>query len=159
MSNTPDLLDLLRLACGQGKMRLHVWFGSERGHQANLANAGDGWTVEHDRDPLVAIEKVLRIRFGKMLERKRAGEDTEGSIHQAHRDDSRHQFTEASEVDGSAVDDGIRYVLSRRGFVDDKTIDGIIDEVLDRIWGKDPQPNLHSITMTTAAVDEFEALL
>jgi hypothetical protein len=52
-------------------MRLNVWFGAEKGHQANLANPGQGWTVEHDRDPLEAIAKVLRVRFGKMLERQR----------------------------------------------------------------------------------------
>ena len=71
-----DLPDLLRLACGQGKMRLNVWFGARengRKHQANLANSGNGWTIDYDEDPLEAITKVLRIRFGAMLERQRSG--------------------------------------------------------------------------------------
>lgn len=80
-----DLPDLLRIACAQGKMRLNVWHSAERGHQANLANTGDGWTCHSDRDPLVAIEAVLRVRYGKMLERKRAGLSTEGAVHPAHR--------------------------------------------------------------------------
>jgi hypothetical protein len=70
----PDLPDLLRLACGQGQMRLNVWFGARengRKHQANLANSGHGWTIDYDEDPLEAITKVLRIRFGAMLERQR----------------------------------------------------------------------------------------
>lgn len=70
----PDLPDLLRLACGQGQMRLNVWFGARangRKHQANIANSGNGWTVDYDEDPLEAIAKVLRIRFGAMLERQR----------------------------------------------------------------------------------------
>lgn len=76
MNFPSDLPDLLRLACGQGQMRLNVWFGAEKGHQANLANAGQGWTVEYDRDPLEAIAKALRVRFGAMLERQRqAGDD------------------------------------------------------------------------------------
>lgn len=68
---TADLPDLLRLACRQGSLRLHVWHSAERGHQANLANSGQGWTVDHDRDPLEAIAKVLRTRYGSMLERER----------------------------------------------------------------------------------------
>lgn len=74
-----DLADLLRLACTQGKLRLNVFFSAERGHQANVANAGNGWTVEYDRDPLDAIEKALRQRFGAKLERQRAA-DAEGLI-------------------------------------------------------------------------------
>lgn len=69
-----DLPDLLRLACGQGQMRLNVGFGARangRKHQANLANAGQGWTIDYDEDSLEAITKVLRARFGAMLERQR----------------------------------------------------------------------------------------
>jgi hypothetical protein len=85
----PDLPDLLRLACRQGKMRLNVWFGARengRGHQANLANSGDGWTVDYDADPLEAITKVLRVRYGKMLERERVGQDSDHTVHPAHDD-------------------------------------------------------------------------
>jgi hypothetical protein len=70
----PDLPDLLRLACRQGSMRLNLFFGARqdtgRGYQANLANSGNGWTVDYDGDPLEAMTKVLRTRFGKMLERE-----------------------------------------------------------------------------------------
>jgi hypothetical protein len=66
-----DLPDLLRLACRTGKMRLNVCFSAQNGHQASLARSGQGWTVEHDRDALAAIEKVLRQQFGPMLERER----------------------------------------------------------------------------------------
>lgn len=66
-----DLPDLLRAACASGKMRLHVGHSAERGHQANLANSGDGWTINYDRDPLEAIAKVLRTRFGRQVERQR----------------------------------------------------------------------------------------
>lgn len=68
----PDLPDLLRLACRQGRMRLNTVFSAANGHQANLARSGQGWTVDSDPDPLVAIEKVLRAQFGSMLERERA---------------------------------------------------------------------------------------
>lgn len=72
-----DLPDLLRLACGQGQMRLNVFFGARangRKHQANLANSGNGWTIDYDEDPLEAIARVLRIRFGAVLERQRQNE-------------------------------------------------------------------------------------
>jgi hypothetical protein len=83
---TADLPDLLRIACAQGKMRLHVGFSAQRGHQASLANAADGWTVASNRDPLEAITDVLRQRYGKMLERQRAGRsDAADAVHPAHR--------------------------------------------------------------------------
>jgi hypothetical protein len=85
----PDLPDLLRLACGQGKLRLNVWFGAEKGHQANLANSGQGWTVEYDRDCLEAITRVLRVRYGPMLERMRAGASERAAsdaVHIAHKE-------------------------------------------------------------------------
>lgn len=67
-----DLLDLLRLACSTGKLRLNVWHVGGKGHQANLARqVGDGWTIEHDEDPLVAIEKALRTQHGGWLDRLR----------------------------------------------------------------------------------------
>lgn len=72
MSFPPDLPDLLRLACRTGKMRINTFFSAQNGHQASLARSGQGWTVDHDRDPLVAIERVLRQQFGPMLERERA---------------------------------------------------------------------------------------
>jgi hypothetical protein len=90
----PDLLDLLRLACRQGRMRLNTSFGAGRGHQANLANSGSGWTIDSDPDPLEAIAKVLRIRFGKALERQRTGDpDAADAIHSEHRDDQGGRYT------------------------------------------------------------------
>jgi hypothetical protein len=82
----PDLPDLLRIACSQGKMRLHVSHSSQRGHQASLANAADGWTVSSNRDSLEAIIDVLRQRYGKMLDRQRAGDPLAAeAVHPAHR--------------------------------------------------------------------------
>lgn len=86
MTHPPDLPDLLRIACRQGKMRLNVGFSAANGHQANLANSGDGWTIHSDRDPLVAITEALRIRYGAMLERQRAGDpNAADAVHPAHR--------------------------------------------------------------------------
>jgi hypothetical protein len=90
----PDLPDLLRIACGQGKLRLNVWISAQSGHQANLANAGDGWTVHSDADPLVAITEVLRIRYGGMLERQRQGRtDAAEAVHPAHRSGGGGRYT------------------------------------------------------------------
>lgn len=69
-----DLPDLLRLACGQGKMMLNVWFGSPRGYQVNHARSGNGWNIEYDQDCLEGICTVLRKQFGSMLERERANQ-------------------------------------------------------------------------------------
>jgi hypothetical protein len=70
-----DLIDLLRLACSTGKLRLNVWHSAKNGYQANLArNSTDGWTVEHDKDPLKALEKALRAQHGGWLDRLRAEE-------------------------------------------------------------------------------------
>jgi hypothetical protein len=108
-----DIPDLLRLACAQGKVRLNVGFSARDGHQANLANSGEGWTVHADHDPLVAIEAVLRTRFGKMLERERTGEPTDGSVHPAHAGPVKGQFTSRQDAGLPAVQIDIEEAIAR----------------------------------------------
>lgn len=171
-----DLPDLLRLACGQGKMRFNVWFGkTERGreYQANLADSGDGWSVEYHRDPLEAMAKVLRVRFGNMLERERAklASDDSDCFLKHHLPDGGKPFCDCEEregdhsgcVDGDDIRDAIRFV-SVRLQMDDAFANAFANAVLDALYGKDAQPNLHAVDMTTAGaapaaeVDEFSAL-
>lgn len=168
-----DLPDLLRLACGSGKLRLNVFHGASAEHgpryQANLANSGNGWTVDYRRDPLEAIAVVLRTRYGAMLERERAklaaGERDCGLHH--HLPDGGAPYCDCGGIDGDGIEDGIAFVLSRRG-VADADIWPIVEEVLDRIYGSDPQNSLHKVEMITAGAalpapaaaidDEFSAL-
>lgn len=94
-----DLPDLLRLACRTGKMRLNVCFSAQNGHQASLARSGQGWTVEHDRDALAAIEKVLRQQFGPMLERERQSRTAQASTADGRQIDLEEAIARASPVE------------------------------------------------------------
>jgi hypothetical protein len=172
-----DLPDLLRLACGQGKMRLYTSFSAERGHQSALARTGDGWDSDTDSDCLVSMTKVLRQRFGNMLEREReknvsSFSDTLLSHNMSEAEVAefinRGCDCEPADDDGIGSDeleDGIAFALSRRGF-DDALIWAIVDEVMERIYGAPYIGDcLHEVEMTTAGAHEpqpdndFEALL
>lgn len=126
-------------------MRLNVWFGKRengRGYQANLANSGDGWTVEYHPDPLEAITKALSARFGAALLRERlaAPEDDEDSTDSLIPDD---------------IADALSFVLSRRGIADAEMA-AITEEVVDQLW-ESGQPKLHEVDAPD--VDSFESLL
>jgi hypothetical protein len=155
-----DLPDLLRLACGQGKMRLYTSFSAERGHQSALARTGDGWDSDADPDCLVSMTKVLRQRFGNMLERERANlvsVTSDSKLQHRMSEDAVDEFQhrdcdceyESAGVGGESIAEALEFVLSRRG-LDNPTVWAITAEVLDAIWGRDEQPNLYEVEMTTA---------
>jgi hypothetical protein len=171
-----DLPDLLRLACGQGKMRLYTSYSAERGHQSALARTGDGWDSDADPDCLVSMTKVLRQRFGNMLERERANlvsTASESKLQHRMSEDAVDEFEHRdcdcereSEVSGDDIRSAIAFHFHRIGLdFSDAFISGFAEGVLDALYGKDEQPNLYEVEMTTAGAHEpqpdndFEALL